>query len=316
MPSPAPIRWLLTLFSFLTAVVLLAAPPSALHFLAVGDWGRDGQFGQRAVADAMVRTAATDGARFVISLGDNFYPDGVADTESSQWVSSFEAIYTAPSLQVPWYVVLGNHDYHLSAQAQLDYTLHSPRWKLPARYYQVSRRIDADTTVDFFFLDTNPYIEGYRANPGKYRGILDQDPSAQTRWLEAALARSTARWKIVCGHHPIISSSPKHGDTRELVSTILPLLQRHGVQVYLNGHEHDLQHLQAGGLNFFCSGAGSQTRPTARDARTLFSIGDTPGFAALALTRDELKVRFIDAEGKTLYETAVPVTGSTVPANP
>lgn len=277
----------------------------AISFLAVGDWGRDGQFGQREVAAEMGRTAARSAARFVISLGDNFYPDGVASVESAQWRTSFEAIYTAPSLAVPWYVVLGNHDYHLGAQAQVDYTLHSPRWKMPARYFSVVHRIDAETTAEFFFLDTNPYVEGYRAKPEKYRGILEQDPAAQTAWLDAALSRSTAQWKIVCAHHPLISSSPTHGDTRELVSTILPVMLRHGVRVYLNGHEHDLQHLRAHGIDFICSGAGSQTRKTATDPRTLFSLGETPGFLAAILARDELRFQFVDSTGAVRYEATI-----------
>lgn len=290
----------------LAVVVSAAEPARALNFLAVGDWGRDGQFGQREVGAEMGRVAAQAGVQFVVSLGDNFYPDGVASVEAAQWRTSFEDIYTAPSLGVPWYVVLGNHDYHLSAQAQIDYTLHSPRWKMPARYYSVVRRIDADTTAEFFFLDTNPYVEGYRAKPEKYRGILEQDPAAQTAWLDAALARSTAQWKIVCAHHPLVSSSPTHGDTKELVATILPVMQKHGVRLYLNGHEHDMQHLRAHGIDFICSGAGSQTRKSATDARTQFALGETSGFLLANLTRDAMHFRFIDATGATRYEATVP----------
>lgn len=297
---------LLLLVALALAPALAAATADGLRFLAVGDWGRDGQYGQREVGAEMGRVAAATRTQFVISLGDNFYPDGVASVESPQWRTSFEDIYTAPALGVPWYVVLGNHDYHLGAGAQLDYTLHSPRWKLPARYYSVVRRVDAETTAEFFFLDTNPYVEGYRAKPEKYRGILEQDPAAQTAWLDAALARSVAQWKIVCGHHPIVSSSPTHGDTKELVATILPVMRRHGVRVYLNGHEHDLQHLRAHGIDFLCSGAGSQTRKSARDERTLFALGETPGFLAAELTRDEFRLRFIDSTGATRYETVLP----------
>lgn len=40
---------------------------------------------------------------FVISTGDNFYEDGLKDVEDPQFHTSFSAIYTAPSLQKPWY---------------------------------------------------------------------------------------------------------------------------------------------------------------------------------------------------------------------
>lgn len=57
----------------------------------------------------MGRAAARSNATFVLSTGDNFYKYGVADLADPQWLSSFEAVYTAPALQVSWYAVLGNH---------------------------------------------------------------------------------------------------------------------------------------------------------------------------------------------------------------
>lgn len=39
-----------------------------------------------------------------------------------------------------------------------------------------------------------------------------------------ALRESTAKWKIVVGHHPI-KSNGHHGDTQELVAQLLPILQ-------------------------------------------------------------------------------------------
>jgi len=41
--------------------------------------------------------------------------------DDPQWQSSFEKVYTASSLQVPWHVVLGNHDYHHDPDAQIAY---------------------------------------------------------------------------------------------------------------------------------------------------------------------------------------------------
>ena len=42
--------------------------------------------------------------------GDNFYESGVDSISDDKWQTTFEAIYDAPALQVPWYAVLGNHD--------------------------------------------------------------------------------------------------------------------------------------------------------------------------------------------------------------
>jgi acid phosphatase len=79
----------------------------------------------------------------------------------------------------------------------------------------------------------------------------------QLAWLHATLAASTARCKLVFGHHPVYSASPFHGDTLELQHCLLPLLQMHQVQAYICGHEHDLQHLAVDGLDYIVCGAGA-----------------------------------------------------------
>lgn len=48
--------------------------------------------------------------------------------------------------------------------------------------------------------------------------------------LEGQLARSAASWKLVIGHHPVLSSG-HHGDTPELLDTLDPVLRKYGVQV-------------------------------------------------------------------------------------
>jgi len=118
------------------------------------------------------------------------------------------------------------------------------------------------------------------------------------------LAASTAQWKIVIGHHPIYSGGG-HGDTPELIETILPLLQAHKVQAYFNGHDHDLQHLQAGSVNLFDSGAGSQHTPTIYTKRSKFAESCS-GFTALSLQADKMDVRMIDNTGALRYTTTVP----------
>jgi acid phosphatase len=160
--------------------------------------------------------------------------------------------------------------------------------------------------VEFFIIDTSPYVQSYRRAPGGYGDLLTQKTDEQTRWLEAALKKSTARWKIVCAHHPIHSSRGKEGDTPELIAQIKPLLEKYGVQAFLNGHEHDLQHVGVGTVNYFCSGAGSKTQPGVRNEHTLFSLGDTGGFLVVSITSDEFRGRFITYNGQEVYAVTLP----------
>lgn len=42
--------------------------------------------------------------------------------------------------------------------------------------------------------------------------------------MDSALKESNAKWKIVVGHHGIRSAG-QHGDTKELVAQLLPILE-------------------------------------------------------------------------------------------
>lgn len=282
----------------------MAAQPG-LRFLAVGDWGRDGGAHQREVAQQMGAAATTLGARFVVSVGDNFYDTGVKSADDPQWKTSFEDVYTAPSLQTPWYVALGNHDYRGVPQAQLDYALTSPRWRMPSRYYKVSGADHGFADADLFILDTSPFVEKYRVVPSRLRdNVLGQDPAAQLAWLDAELARSTAPWKLVFGHHTVFSGGD-HGDTEELVAQLKPILERHGVQAYINGHDHDLQQIEVDGVTYICSGAGSETRPVKAVAGTKFCLSRS-GFTSYELTAESLVVAFRDYLGAVVHRAVVP----------
>jgi acid phosphatase len=275
-----------------------------LNWIIFGDWGRNGEADQTEVATQMERAAQDLGAKFIVSVGDNFYENGVVSMNDPHWQSSFEQVYDAPSLQVPWPVILGNHDYQGNCDAQIAYGKTHSRWQMPARYFMRSEQVDPTTTVDFFYLDTTPLIKSYHFNAHTREEVLTQDTKKQLAWFKAALAASKAQWKIVVGHHPIFSGGD-HGDTLELIHKILPLLQEYKVQVYFNGHDHDLQHLQAGALNFFCSGAGSQFRKTEIGKHTKFARGCS-GFTTVSLHADQMNVQMIDNHGTLVYATTVP----------
>ena len=47
-------------------------------------------------------------AQFLVNVGDNHYYYGVKSSTDSAWKTNFEDVYTAKSLAIPWYSVLGN----------------------------------------------------------------------------------------------------------------------------------------------------------------------------------------------------------------
>jgi tartrate-resistant acid phosphatase type 5 len=278
----------------------------SFHFLVVGDWGRNGQFNQQPVADRMGEAAEQLDANLVISTGDNFYPNGVASTQDPAWQSSFENIYTTHSLMCDWYAVLGNHDYRGNAQAQIDYTSLSRRWRMPARYYAIERVFDRKTGEKalFMFLDTNPFDPSLDAE--RHTDLYKQDTAAQKKWIEQTLANSTAKWKIVVGHHPLYTTGARLGKTQDIINAFDYVLEKHKVDIYFAGHEHDLQHQkpQDKNVNHFVSGAGSEIRPVSKTTMTVFSKS-AHGFMAVSLQQTQAMVQVIDEKGNILHKTII-----------
>jgi hypothetical protein len=50
--------------------------------------------------------------KFVINVGDSFYPEGVTGKNDNQWQTKWRNIYPQKLRDIPWYSVYGNHDYH------------------------------------------------------------------------------------------------------------------------------------------------------------------------------------------------------------
>lgn len=266
--------------------------PGVAHqrFIAFGDMGT-GRAGQFEVAAAMVDRASRDGLDFVLTLGDNFYGDGVASATDPQWETKFERPYADPALDVPIYPSLGNHDHKGDPDAQIEYSGRNPNWMMPDRYYTFTRVLDDGTKVQFFAIDTTPMHD------------LFGDASAQLAWLDQTLADSDARWKIVFGHHPLYSHGA-HGSDRVLIRTLEPVFSSRGVDVYFAGHDHTLEMLKpVSGVHYVVSGAGGGADKAysiswTDDAYYAATLG---GFAYMRISRNELVIEFVRMDAMTQY---------------
>lgn len=279
---------------------------SSLRFLAVGDWGAPFRKGQQDVARAMGIVGEETDIHFVLSLGDNFYPHGVESVTDPHWRETFENVYSARSLMCPWHVVLGNHDHEGNVDAQIAYSGLSDRWRLPARYYKRTEMLADGSAAEFYFLDTDP-IRLWRKGLLRHINFV---PDGQLQWLDSELSRSRARWKIVIGHHPVFAGG-KHGPTWPLVDHLKPVLERHGVQVYLCGHNHDQEHIVWNGVNYLVSGAGSHPHRVDHAPGTKFA-SEGLGFMAASLNPDEMMVTFYNEAARPLHRTLIPAEASAV----
>uniref|UniRef100_J3N8Y5 Purple acid phosphatase n=1 Tax=Oryza brachyantha TaxID=4533 RepID=J3N8Y5_ORYBR len=326
MAAPAPVALLL-----LTAAAVAAVAPAAaelprlehhphrgddgsVSLLVVGDWGRHGAYNQSMVAAQMGVVGEKMDIDFVISTGDNFYKNGLTGVDDKAFEESFTDIYTAKSLHKPWYTVLGNHDYRGDALAQLSPVLR----KVDSRWICIRSFVVSAEVSDFFFVDTTPFVLKYWTDPknSKYdwRGVSPRETYIANvlEDLEEALKQSTATWKIVVGHHAIRSVS-EHGDTQELLQHLLPILKAHGVDLYLNGHDHCLEHISSrdSPLQYLTSGGGSKAWrgvQTANADKVEFFY-DGQGFMSLRLAAApapaEASLAFHDVAGNVLHTWAL-----------
>lgn len=283
----------------------------ALHFIAMGDWGRNGADHQKEVAAQMGKTATEINAQFVIATGDNFYPSGVISEYDPLWHYSFEAIYTDFHLQWDWYPVLGNHDYKSNPDAQVAYSKISRRWKMPARYYSKLIAIPGDTAskILILFIDTNPLIPEFYNNAEYGPNVKTQDSTRQKKWIAKQLSTTdpAVKWKIVVGHHPMFTGGGRTNgyDTKAIRHSLKPLFDKYGVDVYLAGHEHSLQHLIADTkTHHFISGAASEKTAVHLIPESKMAASEY-GFMVFSVTSKQLLLQTIDAGGKIIYSSSI-----------
>jgi hypothetical protein len=290
----------------------LVVYPNALNFIVLGDWGRVGEDHQIPVANQMATVAQKINRDFIISTGDNFYPRGVASEFDPQWKYSFEDIYKAFSLQWDWYSVLGNHDYLGNPNAQVAYSKISRRWRMPSRYYSETFAIKGDTTnqVLIAFIDTNPLIPEFYKSKIYGPNVAGQDSTAQKLWLENVLSNSSPniKWKIVVGHHPLFTATVNRResyDTRAVRYSLKNILDKHHVDAYICGHDHDLQHLlPSGKTHYFVSGSASEITPIGTLPISKLALSDY-GFMVFSVSQKNLIVQVINHLGKVVYKTEI-----------
>ncbi|XP_022775711.1 purple acid phosphatase 8-like isoform X2 [Durio zibethinus] len=246
-------------------------PDGSLNILVVGDWGRKGRYNQSEVAFQMGSVGQKLDIDFVISTGDNFYEDGLTGVDDPAFNESFTAIYTAPSLNKQWY----------------------------------------NEFVEFFFVDTTPFVDKYFTHPGDdtydWKGVYPREYylSNLLKDMDEALKKSNAQWKIVVGHHTI-KSAGNHGVTEELVEQLVPILEANTVDMYINGHDHCLEHIIESNsqIQYLTTGGGSkawkgQIHPW--DPEELKFYYDGQGFMSMQITQKSVYIAFYDIFGRVLH---------------
>jgi len=295
----------------------LTSDPVAAELLMIGDWGYDDdRTAQSGVAAGMCQYVQQHRlrTRALLMLGDNWYGELAGGAHSSRWQTQFEEMYPTKVFPGPAYAIPGNHDYQCwpdsKVAAELEYarvgrTSGGPtRWTMPSLWYRFEFPT-AKPLITFLALDSNmPFADGVSSH-GRDFTLTPLQQAEQLAWLETELKRPRSTpFLAVMGHHPIYSDGP-HGDHPMLVRDWDPLFREHKVDLYLAGHDHDLQHLEFEGhpTSFFLSGGGgadlynlktdsSQRGPYAQKVY---------GFSHLSVTPKQMTLRHLDSSGAVLH---------------
>jgi hypothetical protein len=213
-------------------------PPPVTRFAVIGDFGLAGE-PERDVAD-LVKSWNPD---FIITTGDNNYPDGKAETIDEnigqyfhEYIFPYAGAY-GPGAEVNrFFPTLGNHDWNTAkAQPYFEY------FTLPGneRYYDFVWGF-----VHLFAIDSDS-----REPDGVGRS------SVQAQWLKQRLAASSAPWKVVYMHQPPYASAGNGS-----IDWAKWPYQEWGADVVLSGHSHVYERLIVDGFPYFVNGLGGGPR--------------------------------------------------------
>ena len=261
------------LLLFQTSKAIKTNYGTELSFTILGDWGGDYQNGHnkstpfndaspRGLALGKAVNAAADPINgldtdFIYVNGDNFYESGVESIESERWETTFEAIFGEENLQdgqenflkdLAIYAQTGNHDYKGNVSAQIKYSeKQDTNWKMPDLWYKipVTEKMDPLTAfkIEIITIDTDILIASHSKDQSSKPEDIYLKISNQYAWIRDQLEnarKNKVDYLIVMGHHPVFSAGG-HGNTKELVKFLLPLFEEYGVQMYICGHDHQLQ---------------------------------------------------------------------------
>jgi len=242
----------------------------------IGDWGT-GDRDEIGVANQIFAAHQRRPFDFVISAGDNIYPNGNPRYFAKNFERPFANLLKD---RVKFYAVLGNHDVEEGRHDQCQYSLFNMGGR---NYYKVDA---GDGLAEFFMLDSNDF------------------GGAQVAWLENSLRASQAKWKIAIFHHPIYSSGKRHGSATGLRTRLEPLFTRYGINIGISGHDHIYERTKPQkGIHYFVSGAAGQVRRGDVNRGTGFSAAsfdDDNHFMTFEISGTEASFQAISESGRVV----------------
>lgn len=236
----------------------------SIRFVAFGD-NSYGEIGERAIAyHAYLRHPD-----FVMNTGDNVYESGLDNEYARYFFPVYNADIADPTIgapllrSVPFYTVVANHDvasrdengaptanFTRNPDALAYYTaMHLPLNGPAALGYPTPASGAADSIAAFKTVagDRYPRMANYSFDAGDAHFLcldsnvyIDPTDASLQQWIEQDLSGTDAPWKFVVFHLPAFNAGAEHYAEQHM-RVLHPMLEKHGVDFVLNGHEHVYQ---------------------------------------------------------------------------
>ena len=262
-----------------------ATTSDSITFAVLGDNGSGGR-NQMDVARQMARTYQATPYGLVLLAGDVSYYGSIDDRWDEVFAEPYRPLIDAG---VEWELAIGNHEISekKSNDAAAEIEAQLSRFGKPGTYYTARHG-----PMELFVLDTTIPLATGEGGP------------EQIEWLEAALASSSARWKVALMHQPPYSSG-HHGSHLGIRDVVQPLFARYGVDIAFAGHDHHYERTIArDGVVWVVSGAGAKlTRVSGADFTA--HAESTLQFMLIHIDGDVMDVRAITTDGSVIDQVAL-----------
>jgi hypothetical protein len=194
-------------------------------------WFGDSQVGPVSSYARVIRQAyrSVPEAAFMIFTGDLVDGGYAARTLDDEWGDWHRAAGFIAS-EVPVVATPGNHEFYNPHDRQKrDFNIYwRPGFTLPengpAGLEETAYSFDYQG-VRFIIVSSDQMLRD------------EAIARSQTEWVESLLKNNPCKWTVMAFHHPFFSTSARR-DNKAVRENLRPLVDRYGVDLVLNGHDH------------------------------------------------------------------------------
>lgn len=217
-------------------------PETEYVFANIGDYGgtTPPSTKKRTLCDLIISWDDEVRPFIITTNGDNSQTEG--DDDYPTFVGDYFPGYIANTWESNrFWPCPGNHDYSANGSGNLDEYFAYFEMLAGKMFYNLRHG-----PVEFFFLNTGLKTLAVASWPPELKFYDAADALiAQGRWLQNAVARSTAKWKIVVQHLANFASTNANGDCYEQTERVINAADfaTMGVDLLLQGNSHIYERL-------------------------------------------------------------------------